>query len=99
MSLVYHSYLLFIFSLQIPTHLHDVIYITCLVQLTSIISRKFRWIYAVIPAFAVYKGWGLIKGFLPQGCEGVEEDEKTRKKREKMEKKASRGKFVKAKAR
>ncbi|KAL7602024.1 uncharacterized protein LOC111920661 [Lactuca sativa] len=81
-------------------YLHDVIYITCFVQLTSIISGKFWWIYAVIPGFAVYKGWGLIKGFLPQGgSEGVEEDEKTRKKREKMEKKASRGKFVKAKAR
>ncbi|XP_071715191.1 uncharacterized protein [Rutidosis leptorrhynchoides] len=76
-------------------YLHDVIYITCFVQLMSIISGKFWWIYAVIPA--VYKGWGLIKGFLPRGGEGVEEDEKTRKKREKMEKKASRGKFVKAK--
>lgn len=31
--------------------------------------------------------------------QGVEEDEKTRKKREKLEKKASRGKFVKTKAR
>lgn len=80
-------------------YLHDVIYITCFVQLTSIISGKFWWIYAVIPGFAVYKGWGLIKGFLPQGSEEVEEDEKTRKKREKMEKKASRGKFVKTKTR
>ncbi|PWA76076.1 hypothetical protein CTI12_AA238210 [Artemisia annua] len=81
-------------------YIHDVIYITCFVQIMSIISGKFWWIYAVIPGFAVYKGWGLIKGFLPMGgSEGVEEDEKTRKKREKMEKKASRGKFVKAKAR
>ncbi|MFS8023604.1 putative SRP-independent targeting protein 2/TMEM208 [Helianthus anomalus] len=43
-------------------YLHEVIYITCFVQLTSIISRKYWWIYAVIPAFAVYKG-GVLMGF------------------------------------
>ncbi|KAJ0752994.1 putative SRP-independent targeting protein 2/TMEM208 [Helianthus annuus] len=99
--IICHWCIILIFCLYfLYRYLHDVIYITCFVQLTSIISRKFRWIYAVvIPAFAVYKGWGLIKGFLPQGCEGVEEDERTRKKREKMGKKALRGKVVKAKAR
>ncbi|KAK1388289.1 transmembrane protein 208-like [Heracleum sosnowskyi] len=80
-------------------YLHDVIYITCFVQLSSIISDKFWYIYLVIPAFAGYQLFGLVKGFLPQGSEGGEEDEKTRKKREKMEKKASRGKFVKARNR
>ncbi|CAN4084349.1 unnamed protein product [Withania somnifera] len=80
-------------------YLHDVIYITCFVQLTSIISDKFWYTYLVIPAFAAYKLSGFIKGFLPQGSEDVEEDEKTRKKREKLEKKASRTKFVKTRAR
>lgn len=80
-------------------YLHDIIYVTCFVQLTSIISEKFWYIYLVIPAFAAYQLFGLVKGFLPQGSEGAEEDEKTRKKREKMEKKASRGKFVKARNR
>lgn len=80
-------------------YLHDVIYITGFIQLSSILSDKFWYIYLVIPAFAAYKLFGLVRGFLPQGFEGVEEDEKTRKKREKLEKKASRGKFVKTKAR
>ncbi|XP_027072316.1 transmembrane protein 208 homolog isoform X1 [Coffea eugenioides] len=80
-------------------YLHDVIYITSFVQLASIFSEKFWYIYLVIPAFAAYKLFGLVKGFLPSGSEGPEEDEKTRRKREKMEKRASRGKFVKTRAR
>ncbi|XP_059635989.1 uncharacterized protein LOC132278198 isoform X1 [Cornus florida] len=80
-------------------YLHDVIYITSFVQLTSIISEKFWYIYLVIPGFAAYKLFGVIKGFLPQGSEGAEEDDKTRKKREKMEKRASRTKFVKTRNR
>ncbi|XP_050213626.1 uncharacterized protein LOC126665017 isoform X1 [Mercurialis annua] len=80
-------------------YLHDIIYITSFVQLTSIISNKFWYTYLVIPAFGLYQSIGFIKGFLPQGSEGNEEDEKTRKKRERMEKKASRGKFVKTRTR
>lgn len=81
-------------------YLHDIIYITSFVQLTSIISDKFWYIYLVIPAFAGYKIWGLVKGFLFQGsAEGGEEDEKSRKKREKMEKRASRGKIMKTRNR
>ncbi|KAL0334138.1 UNVERIFIED_CONTAM: hypothetical protein Sangu_1570000 [Sesamum angustifolium] len=80
-------------------YLHDVIYITCFVQLSSIISEKFWYIYLVIPGFAAYQLFGLVKGFLSHGSEGVEEDEKTRKKREKMEKRASRAKFVKTRTR
>ncbi|KAL6539658.1 hypothetical protein OROHE_011429 [Orobanche hederae] len=76
-------------------YLHDVIYITCFVQLSSIISEKFWYIYLVIPGFAAYQLFGLVKGFLAHSSEGAAEDEKTRKKREKMEKRASRGKFVK----
>ncbi|KAG9455824.1 hypothetical protein H6P81_000332 [Aristolochia fimbriata] len=75
-------------------YLHDIIYITSFVQLTSIISGKFWYTYLVIPGFAVYQLSGLIKAWFSQGSEGPE-DEKTRKKREKMEKKASRPKFVK----
>ncbi|KAK6127003.1 hypothetical protein DH2020_039252 [Rehmannia glutinosa] len=80
-------------------YLHDVIYITCFVQLSSIISEKFWYIYLVIPGFAAYQLFGLVRGFMSQGSEGGEEDEKTRKKREKMEKRASRGKFVKTRTR
>ncbi|KAK9275543.1 hypothetical protein L1049_022810 [Liquidambar formosana] len=80
-------------------YLHDVIYITCFVQLMSIMSGKFWYTYLVIPAFGAYKFSGLLKGFLSQGPEGDSEDEKTRKKREKMEKKASRAKFVKTRNR
>ncbi|CAJ2633653.1 unnamed protein product [Trifolium pratense] len=48
-------------------YLHDVIYITSFVQVASIISGKFWYIYLVIPAFGAYQSFGLIKGFLPQG--------------------------------
>ncbi|XP_057415594.1 uncharacterized protein LOC130710377 [Lotus japonicus] len=81
-------------------YLHDIIYITCFVQVASIISGKFWYTYLVIPAFGAYQSFGLIKGFLPQGSsEESYEDEKTRKKREKLEKKASRPKFVKTRTR
>ena len=80
-------------------YLHDVIYITAFVQLTSIISEKFWYIYLVIPGFAAYKLFDVFKGFLPNGSQEGEEDEKTRKKREKMERRASRGKFVKTRTR
>ncbi|KAG7571944.1 SRP-independent targeting protein 2 [Arabidopsis suecica] len=80
-------------------YLHDVIYITCFVQLASIISGKFWYAYLVIPAFGVYKASGLIRGFMSQGSEGGVEDEKSRKKREKMERKASRGQVVKTRTR
>ncbi|KAF5186620.1 Transmembrane protein [Thalictrum thalictroides] len=76
-------------------YLHDVIYITCFVQLMSILSGKFWYTYLLIPAFGLYQISGLLKGFLSNGSEGDVEDEKSRKKREKMEKKASRTKFVK----
>ncbi|KDP38744.1 hypothetical protein JCGZ_04097 [Jatropha curcas] len=80
-------------------YLHDVIYITSFVQITSIISGKFWYTYLLIPAFGAYKSFGFIRGFLSQGSEGDMEDEKTRKKREKLEKKASRAKFVKTRNR
>lgn len=80
-------------------YLHDIIYITSFVQVMSIISAKFWYIYLVIPAFGGYKSFGFIRGFLSQGSEGDTEDEKTRKKREKMEKRASRAKFAKTRTR
>ncbi|KAI4335501.1 hypothetical protein L6164_014140 [Bauhinia variegata] len=80
-------------------YLHDVIYITCFVQVASIISGKFWYTYLVIPAYGAYQSFGLIKSFLPQGSEESYEDEKSRKKREKMEKKASRTKFVRTRTR
>uniref|UniRef100_A0A1J3ERC1 Transmembrane protein 208-like protein n=1 Tax=Noccaea caerulescens TaxID=107243 RepID=A0A1J3ERC1_NOCCA len=80
-------------------YLHDVLYITCFVQIASIISGKFWYAYLVIPAFGAYKGSNLIRGFMSQGSEGGVEDEKTRKKREKMEKKASRGQVVRTRTR
>ncbi|CAL5055122.1 unnamed protein product [Urochloa decumbens] len=81
-------------------YMYDVIYITIFVQLMSIISEKFWWTYLVIPAFAGYKIFGLLRGtFFSGGSEGEVEDEKTRKKREKMERKASRGKMIKTRTR
>uniref|UniRef100_A0A7N0RGU1 Transmembrane protein 208 n=1 Tax=Kalanchoe fedtschenkoi TaxID=63787 RepID=A0A7N0RGU1_KALFE len=80
-------------------YLHDVIYITCFVQLMSIISGKFWFTYLVIPVFGGYKLFGLSRGLFSGGSEGPVEDEKTRKKREKMEKKASRPKFVTSRSR
>ncbi|CAL5374891.1 unnamed protein product [Camellia sinensis] len=79
---------------EVCRYLHDVIYITGFVQLTTIISEKFWYIYLVIPAFATYKLLGVVKGFMSLGSEGPEEDEKSRKKREKMERKVSRPKFA-----
>ncbi|XP_044498057.1 transmembrane protein 208 homolog [Mangifera indica] len=79
--------------------MHDIIYITSFVQIMSILSDKFWYTYLVIPAYGAYQSFGIIRGFLSQGSEGVMEDEKSRKKREKMEKKASRVKSVKARAR
>lgn len=80
-------------------YLHDIIYITSFVQIASLISDKFWYTYLVIPAFGAYQASGFIKGFLSQGSEGMEEDEKTRKKREKLERKASRPKFGKMRTR
>ncbi|KNA20127.1 hypothetical protein SOVF_055280 [Spinacia oleracea] len=80
-------------------YLHDLIYITCFVQIASLISDKFWYTYLVIPGFAAYKASGFIKGFMSNDSEGGEEDEKTRKKREKMERKASRPKFAKTRTR
>ncbi|GAB4841472.1 hypothetical protein Ancab_022188 [Ancistrocladus abbreviatus] len=80
-------------------YLHDIIYITSFVQITSIISDKFWYTYLVIPAFGAYKASGLIKFFLSHDSEGMMEDEKARKKREKTERKASRGKIMKTRAR
>ncbi|KAJ0967142.1 hypothetical protein J5N97_024059 [Dioscorea zingiberensis] len=80
-------------------YLHDVIYITSFVQVTSIISGKFWLVFLVIPAFAAYKVLGFAKGFLSPGSEGDTEDEKSRKKREKIERRASRGKFIKTRNR
>ncbi|XP_052180798.1 uncharacterized protein LOC127793990 [Diospyros lotus] len=75
-------------------YLHDVIYVTAFVQITTIISEKFVYVYLLIPAFVGIKLFGFIKGFFPHGSQPVEEDEKTRKKREKMERKASRPKLM-----
>ncbi|XAR65548.1 hypothetical protein NMG60_11009707 [Bertholletia excelsa] len=80
-------------------YLHDIIYITGFVQLTSIISEKFWYIYLVIPAFAAYKCFGFLKGFLSLGAQEGEVDEKTKKKREKMERRATRAQFMRTRNR
>ncbi|THG03694.1 hypothetical protein TEA_018366 [Camellia sinensis var. sinensis] len=54
---------------SVVLYLHDVIYITGFVQLTTIISEKFWYIYLVIPAFATYKLLGFVKGFMSLGSE------------------------------
>ncbi|CAL5018791.1 unnamed protein product [Urochloa decumbens] len=53
-------------------YMYDVIYITIFVQLMSIISEKFWWTYLVIPAFAGYKIFGLLRGtFFSGGSEVI----------------------------
>eukprot|EP00249_Psilotum_nudum_P001584 c14147_g1_i2 orf=346-765(+) len=81
-------------------YLHDIVYITVFVQLSSLVSEKFWYVYLVIPAFAMYKLWQLfLYPFFFQSSQEMGEDEKTRRKREKMEKKAGRVKFVKTRNR
>ncbi|XP_028126936.1 transmembrane protein 208-like [Camellia sinensis] len=79
-------------------YVHEVIYIIGFVQLTTIISEKFWYIYLVIPMFAAYKLLGFVKGFMSLGSKVFFPpniyDEKLRKKREKIERKASRPKFL-----
>lgn len=81
-------------------YIHDILYITAFVQLTSIMSDKFWFVYLVIPVFAFYKLWQLVlyPFFFQSSPEGME-DEKAKRKREKMEKKAGRTKFVRTRNR
>ncbi|KAI5066935.1 hypothetical protein GOP47_0017463 [Adiantum capillus-veneris] len=85
----------------LASYLHDVLYITMFVQLSSILSDKFWFVYLVIPAFAFYKLWQLVlyPYIFQSSSEDDTEDAKARKKREKMEKKAGRTKFVKTRNR
>eukprot|EP01114_Cavostelium_apophysatum_P024464 TRINITY_DN9580_c0_g1_i1.p1 TRINITY_DN9580_c0_g1~~TRINITY_DN9580_c0_g1_i1.p1 ORF type:complete len:181 (-),score=23.50 TRINITY_DN9580_c0_g1_i1:97-618(-) len=77
----------------------DLIYITWFIQVATLYSEKFWWLFLVIPGYAVFKLWGsVIKPWIfdSSAQNPMPEDEKTRKKREKAEKKAARGKFVTA---
>eukprot|EP00250_Pteridium_aquilinum_P029110 c3852_g1_i1 orf=176-700(+) len=82
------------------SYLHDVLYITVFVQLTSIVSDKFWFVYLVIPIFALYKLWKLVlHPYIFQSSSEEAEDEKAKRKREKMERKAARPKFAKSRNR
>lgn len=82
------------------SYLHDVLYITVFVQLASILSDKFWFVYLVIPIFALYKLWQLVLyPFIFQSSSEDAEDEKTKRKKEKMERKAGRAKFVRSRNR
>eukprot|EP00246_Nothoceros_aenigmaticus_P010402 TRINITY_DN26889_c0_g1_i1.p1 TRINITY_DN26889_c0_g1~~TRINITY_DN26889_c0_g1_i1.p1 ORF type:complete len:174 (-),score=20.61 TRINITY_DN26889_c0_g1_i1:97-618(-) len=78
-------------------YLHDVVYITCFVQVMSMVSDYLWLVYLVIPSFALYKIWGsfvyplFIQG---GGASSEDEEDKARKKREKMERRSQRPKFA-----
>eukprot|EP00270_Netrium_digitus_P016320 TRINITY_DN5837_c0_g1_i1.p1 TRINITY_DN5837_c0_g1~~TRINITY_DN5837_c0_g1_i1.p1 ORF type:complete len:174 (+),score=50.90 TRINITY_DN5837_c0_g1_i1:110-631(+) len=77
-------------------YLHDIIYITAFVQITSILSDWFWLVYLVIPGFALWKLWELVlQPYFFQHSQEEVEDEKSRKKREKAERKAARPKYSK----
>ncbi|MCO5558395.1 hypothetical protein L7F22_011976 [Adiantum nelumboides] len=82
------------------SYLHDVLYITVFVQISSILSDKLWLVYLVIPIFALYKLWQLVLyPYIFQSSSEDTEDAKARKKREKMERKSGRAKFVKTRNR
>lgn len=81
------------------SYMHDVLYITCFVQVASILSDKFWYLFLVIPIFAAYKLWGSILQpyfFPPKGAEEGPLSDKEKKKLEKAERKANRPKFGRA---
>ncbi|KAI8019383.1 Transmembrane protein 208 [Camellia lanceoleosa] len=74
-------------------YLRDLLYITGFVQLTTIISDKFWYIYLLTPLFPAYKLRGFAEDFMSLVSKIPEEDKKSRKKIKKMWK-ASRPKFA-----
>ncbi|XP_024518045.1 transmembrane protein 208 [Selaginella moellendorffii] len=80
------------------SYLHDIIYITSFVQVSSVFSDYFWYLYWVIPLFALYKLWQLVLyPFVFQSSpQDAGEDEKARKKKEK---KANKVKFSRVKTR
>lgn len=80
------------------SYMHDVLYITSFLQIASILSDKFWYLYSVIPIFAFYKLWVLVLQpyFMQPAREDAPMDEKERKRMEKMERKANRPKFGRA---
>jgi hypothetical protein len=78
------------------SYMHDLVYITSFLQVASIVSDKFWWLYLVIPGFGIYKVWPYFySAFLkPKEPEGPM-DERERKRLEKAERRANRPKFGK----
>jgi len=74
----------------------DLIYITVFIQVMSILSDKFWYIYLVIPGFAFYKLWQNILQpfFFNRSTDDSDQelDAKTKKKMEKAEKKSKSSK-------
>lgn len=78
------------------SYMHDLLYITSFLQVASILSDKFWWLYLVIPGFAVYKAWPFVyENFLKPAPPEGPVDERERKRLEKAERKANRPKFGK----
>jgi hypothetical protein len=77
-------------------YMHDLLYITSFLQVTSILSDKFWWLYLVIPGFGIYKAWPFVyENFLKPAPPEGPMDERERKRLEKAERKANRPKFGK----
>lgn len=78
------------------SYMHDLLYITSFLQVASILSDKFWWLYLVIPAFGIFKVWPFIyNNFLKPAPPEGPMDDKERKRLEKAERKANRPKFGK----
>lgn len=76
-------------------YLHDIIYLTAIIQLLSPLTNWAWVLYLLIPGFGLYKLWELVlyPYFTQTAPQEEVEDEKTKKKREKAEKKAARPKI------
>eukprot|EP00455_Lapot_gusevi_P047100 TRINITY_DN6310_c0_g1_i1.p1 TRINITY_DN6310_c0_g1~~TRINITY_DN6310_c0_g1_i1.p1 ORF type:complete len:157 (+),score=40.23 TRINITY_DN6310_c0_g1_i1:61-531(+) len=79
------------------TYWQDVMFINWFVQVTSMFSGWFWFVYLVIPGYAIYQFFPLIKGYFTSPAEPETpetEDEKSRRSRERRERRATRPKIM-----
>jgi len=72
----------------------DILYITWACQVGSaLLGEWFNFLYLVIPAFAMYKVWGLVSPFLFQRNSGdaADGEETVSKRQQKLQQRAERG--------
>lgn len=88
----------------VVAYFFDIIYVTWFVHVsTALFSDRFWWVMMVIPAYAIYKGWGFVSPFLFGGGAAAGEAESDAagggesKRQQKMQKRQESGQ-VRAKA-